>query len=108
MCPSEDEADDSGRSAIAVPVAGRQRARGAIECFADETGRGFGREQLKFAVAVAQQFAAALEILEHRSELEQANEQLRARVTTHARRGSRSPSRPAAAPPPSTRSPPNS
>ena len=46
----------------------------------EAAGRGFGRDELKFAVAVAHQFGMALEVLEHRSELEQANERLRVRL----------------------------
>ena len=73
------------RSAIAVPVPGRQRPRGAIECFRPKTEGGFGRDQLEFAVAVAHQFGMALENLEHRGELEQANEQLRMRLAAQTR-----------------------
>ncbi len=76
---------EPSRSAIAVPIPARQRPRGAFECFRPVTDSGFGRDDLEFAVAVAHQFGMALENLEHRMELEQANEQLRVRLAAQTR-----------------------
>ncbi|MEA1949781.1 MAG: sigma 54-interacting transcriptional regulator [Planctomycetota bacterium] len=81
---NRDDADES-RSAIAVPIPASQRPRGAFECFRSVTHGGFGRDDLEFAVAVAHQFGMALENLEHRMELEQANEQLRVRLAAQTR-----------------------
>ena len=84
---SADQRDgaEPNRSAIAVPVPARQRPRGAFECFRPITDSGFGRDDLEFAVAVAHQFGMALENLEYRMELEQANEQLRVRLAAQTR-----------------------
>ncbi|MBN2295133.1 MAG: sigma 54-interacting transcriptional regulator, partial [Pirellulales bacterium] len=76
---------EPNRSAIAVPIPARQRPRGAIECFRSATDNGFGRDDLEFVVAVAHQFGMALENLEHRIELEQANEQFRVRLAAQTR-----------------------
>jgi len=85
MDPRECDGVEPRQSVIAVPVPGRQRPRGALECSGPGPGRGFGHDELKFAVAVAHQFGMALEVLEHRGELEQANEQLRARLAGETR-----------------------
>ena len=77
--------DEPGRSAIVVPIPARQRPRGAFECFRPMADSGFGRDDLQFVVAVAHQFGMALENLEHRMELEQANEQLRVRLAAQTR-----------------------
>ncbi len=84
--PAEPHDDEKpNRSAIAAPIPARQRPRGAIECFRPAAEGGFEREDLQFAVAVAHQFGMALENLEHRMELEQANEQLRVRLASQTR-----------------------
>ena len=89
-----DDQHDGGapsRSAIAVPIPARQRPRGAFECFRRMKDSGFNRDDLEFAVAVAHQFGMALENLEHRMELEQANEQLRVRLAAQTRMQGNSP-----------------
>ena len=78
------EADDVG-SAVGVPVPGRVRPRGAIECYDSAKDTGFDRQDLELVVAVAHQFGMALENLEHRERLEQTNEQLRRRVSQQTR-----------------------
>ncbi|GMQ80504.1 MAG: sigma-54-dependent Fis family transcriptional regulator [Planctomycetia bacterium] len=66
--------------ALCCPIPGRARARGAIECFQPPAGERFNRSDLRFVVAAAHQIGMAVEILEHREQLEQANENLRRRL----------------------------
>jgi Nif-specific regulatory protein len=68
-----------------VPVPGRVRPRGAIDCYEAAKETGFDRQDLEFVIAVAHQFGMALENLEYREQLEQTNEQLRRRVSKHTR-----------------------
>lgn len=67
---------------LAVPIPGRQGARGAIECCRNEDREPFSRADLDFAVVVAHQAGLALENLEHRERLELANAELRRRLST--------------------------
>ena len=82
---TEHSSSEADSSAIAVPIPARQRPRGAFECFRPAAAGCFGRDDLQFVVAVAHQFGTALENLEHRMELEQANEQLRVRLAAETR-----------------------
>jgi Nif-specific regulatory protein len=67
-------------TAIGVPIPARQACLGAIECHRAERQPPFSRADLDFAVVVAHQMGAALENLEHRERLEQANVELRRRL----------------------------
>lgn len=69
---------------LAVPIPGQQSGRGAIQCHR-KLGDSFLRNDLDFAVVVAQQTGLALENLEHRERLEQANAELRRRLSASTR-----------------------
>jgi Nif-specific regulatory protein len=72
-------------SGFGVPIPGASCCRGAIECHR-ALGRGlFQRGQLDFAVVVAYQLGTALENLEHRERLEQANDQLRRQLASQTK-----------------------
>jgi Nif-specific regulatory protein len=68
---------------ISVPIPGHRQRRGAIECVRSSQGGGFTEEDLELVIASSHQAGLALENLEHRERLEEANEQLRARVRNH-------------------------
>lgn len=81
---SRDVADKqpiAGRS-LAVPMAGPQACRGAIQCHRKADREPFAEADLDFAVIVAHQTGLALENLEHRERLELANAELRRRVSS--------------------------
>jgi transcriptional regulator with GAF, ATPase, and Fis domain len=67
-------------SAISVPIPGRTSRRGAVECYRYASAGPFGREDLDLAIAIAYQVGLAIENVEHREQLELANEQLRKSV----------------------------
>lgn len=70
---------------IGVPIPGPKQCRGAIECHR-LSGRGpFSRSDLDFTVVVAHQTGLALENLEHRERLEQANAELRRRLAAQTK-----------------------
>jgi DNA-binding NtrC family response regulator len=73
---SEGEAADC-ETAISVPIPGRSTRRGAVECFRSARSGPFVREDLDLAIAIAFQVGLALENLEHREQLQLANQQLR-------------------------------
>lgn len=77
--PTPDGSVSIGR-AIGVPIPARKVCLGGIECFRDPERAPFTRADLDFAVVVAHQTGAALENLEHRERLEQANVELRRRL----------------------------
>ncbi len=81
----EDDSVEQG-TAIGVPVPGRSRPRGAIECFHADRGKRFDLADLEFMIAVAQQFGMALENLEHRERIEQSNRQLRNKLKQNTTR----------------------
>lgn len=68
---------------ISVPIPGHRQRRGAIECVRSSKSGGFTEEDLELVIATSHQTGLALENLEHRERLEEANEQLRARVRHH-------------------------
>lgn len=68
--------------ALAVPMAGPQACRGAIQCHRQDDREPFKQTDLDFAVIVAHQTGLALENLEHRERLELANAELRRRVSS--------------------------
>jgi len=72
-------------NAMGVPVPARQVCLGAMECLRDPNRAPFTRSDLDFTVVVAHQMGAALENLEHRERLEQANIELRRRLDEHNR-----------------------
>ena len=76
--------DEQLRRSIAVPIAGRRRPLGAVECLQPRSGA-FDEHDLEFVVAVAHQLAMAMENLEHRHRLEQSNAQLRGQVAAETR-----------------------
>jgi len=87
ICLNESVSGRSGKSnrhdagtAMGVPIPSRQACLGAIECHRRLGDRPFTRADLDFAVVVAHQMGAALENLEHRERLEQANIELRRRL----------------------------
>lgn len=65
---------------IGVPIPGPKSCRGAIECHRLPDRGPFSRSDLDFTVVVAHQAGLALENLEHRERLEQANAELRRRL----------------------------
>ncbi len=83
--PSESSADvldepSRASRSLAVPMAGPQACRGAIQCHRKPEREPFVEADLDFAVIVAHQTGLALENLEHRERLELANAELRRRV----------------------------
>lgn len=88
ICLNEENGSREGKStrtsqagtAMGVPIPARQSCLGAIECHRRPGNRPFTRSDLDFAVVVAHQMGAALENLEHRERLEQANIELRRRL----------------------------
>ena len=72
-------------SGIGVPIPGASCCRGAIECHRTLDGGLFQRAHLDFAVIVAYQLGIALENLEHRERLEQANVQLRRQLANQTK-----------------------
>ncbi len=83
--PVASDRADSGGSAMSVPVPGRGARRGAIECHRGSARACFEREDLDLAIAIVHQFGLALENLEHREQIELANEQLRGAVAGQTR-----------------------
>ncbi|MBM3998474.1 MAG: FHA domain-containing protein [Planctomycetes bacterium] len=75
-----DKKTSTAGTAIGIPIPARQGCRGAIECHRDLEKAPFERGDLDFAAVVAHQMGAALENLEHRERLEQANVELRRRL----------------------------
>jgi DNA-binding NtrC family response regulator len=67
--------------ALGVPIPGPRMIRGAIECHRSPKRGVFSHPDLDFAVVVAHQAGSVLENLEHRERLEQANEELRRRLS---------------------------
>lgn len=65
---------------LGVPIPGPKHCRGAIECHRLQKRGPFSRSDLDFTVVVAHQAGLALENLEHRERLEQANAELRRRL----------------------------
>ena len=70
---------------IGVPIPGPKHCRGAIECHRLPNRGPFSRSDLDFTVVVAHQAGLALENLEHRERLEQANAELRRRLASQAK-----------------------
>jgi Nif-specific regulatory protein len=80
--PGALDVSSSVGSGIGAPIPGASCCRGAIECHrALERGL-FQQGHLDFAVVVAYQLGTALENLEHRERLEQANDQLRRQLAS--------------------------
>lgn len=71
---------DDGGPALAVPIPGRTRPLGAIECYQPADDRPFARGDLEFLTAVAHQLGMAVSVLRNRQQLEQANAHLRRRL----------------------------
>jgi Nif-specific regulatory protein len=67
----------SSGTSMGVPIPGRSARRGAIECHRDGSRGSFSRADFDLAIAIVYQVGLALENLEHREQLELANEQLR-------------------------------
>ena len=72
-------------TAVGVPIPGQKACRGAIECHRLSEHEPFESSDLDFTVVVAHQAGLALENLEHRERLEQANEELRQRLASQNR-----------------------
>ena len=88
---SEDESRGDVGLALGVPILAQQGCRGAIECHRQVERHPFIRSDLDFTVVVAHQTGAALENLEHRERLEQANVELRRRLDEQSRMEGSSP-----------------
>lgn len=73
--------DQAPGSAICVPIPQRTACRGAIEVLRNSLSEPLKHSHLELAIAVARQAGLALENLEHRERLEQANVQLRSEVS---------------------------
>jgi Nif-specific regulatory protein len=72
-------------SSLSVPIPGRHGRRGAIECHRTASQPPFAQPDLDLAIAITRQAGLALENLEHRERLEQANEQYRAAAVAQTR-----------------------
>jgi transcriptional regulator with GAF, ATPase, and Fis domain len=72
-------------SALGVPILGAEHPRGAIACRRNVEKQKFLRSALDFAMVVAHQTGLALENLEHRERLEQANSELRRRLSQQSK-----------------------
>ncbi len=85
--PSSSPLDTSSSvgSGIGVPIPGASSCRGAVECHRGLDRGLFQRGHLDFAVVVAYQLGTALENLEHRERLEQANDQLRRQLASQTK-----------------------
>lgn len=73
--------DQSPGSAICVPIPNRESCRGAIEVLRNETPQPLTQSNLELCIAVARHAGLALENLEYRERLEQANVQLLSEVS---------------------------
>ena len=73
--------DQAPGSAICVPIPQRTSCRGAIEVLRNSLVEPLKQSNLELCIAVARQAGLALENLEHRERLEQANVQLRSEVS---------------------------
>lgn len=73
--------DQTPGSAICVPIPQRTSCRGAIEVLRNSLAEPLKQSNLELCIAVARQAGLALENLEHRERLEQANVQLRSEVS---------------------------
>lgn len=80
-----DEATSAAGNALAVPIPGEKSCRGAIQCHRNDDHGTFALSDLDFTIVVAHQAGLALENLEHRERLEQANKQLRRRLESQTR-----------------------
>ena len=90
--PAGDVATSSGGNgsgglgmAICVPIPHRTGRRGAIECVRNSGDKSFSHQNLELVIAIAHQFGLALENLQYRERLEQANQQLRKTVASKTR-----------------------
>ena len=70
---------------LSVPLSGRSSRLGAIECHCHSAEGAFQRDDLELAIAIARHGGLALENLEYREQLEQANQQLRETVAKQTR-----------------------
>jgi Nif-specific regulatory protein len=70
-------ASGSSGTSMGVPIPCRSARRGAVECHRDGSRGSFSRSDFDMAIAIVYQVGLALENLEHREQLELANEQLR-------------------------------
>jgi len=78
-------AQQRAASAICVPIPSQKGRKGAIELHRYDPTDPFASEELDLTIAAAHQLGLALENLQHRQQLEQANEQLRERVMSESR-----------------------
>ncbi len=72
-------------SAICVPIPLRSGCRGAIECLRTNPADPLTTSNLELCIAVARQTGLAVENLEYREQLEQANVQLRREIVGRSR-----------------------
>ncbi len=85
-------ADGSAGMVIGVPIPGRSGRRGAVECLRRVLQGPFTQDDLDLAIAIACHAGVALQNLEYREQLEQANQQLRMTVNDQHRLVGNSPS----------------
>ncbi len=81
----ETENSEVPSTALSVPIPGRSSRRGAVECHRTSGRPSFDRGDLDMAIAVVHQVGLALENLEHREQIELANEQLRQTIAGQTR-----------------------
>ncbi|MFN3189971.1 MAG: sigma 54-interacting transcriptional regulator [Aureliella sp.] len=65
---------------LAIPIPGRERPLGAIECFQPEDDRAFDVPDLEFLISVGQHIGLAIENLSQRERIQASNENLKARL----------------------------
>ena len=74
-----DESIEKG-TCLAVPIPGRDRPIGAIECFQPEDDRAFNVPDLEFLISVGQHLGLAIENVKQRERISSANRNLRSRL----------------------------
>ena len=65
---------------LGVPIPGRERPIGALECFHPEDDRAFEVADLEFLISVGQHIGLALENLQQRERIQASNENLKKRL----------------------------
>ncbi|MEZ6063656.1 MAG: sigma 54-interacting transcriptional regulator [Planctomycetaceae bacterium] len=78
--PSDTRPAGGPDTVISVPIPGRGERLGAIECVVSANHGAFDEHDLDVVIAIAGQAGLALENLNHRERLQQANQQLRTTV----------------------------
>ena len=77
--PGPDDSIEKG-TILGVPIPGRERPTGAIECFHPEEDRSFEVADLEFLISVGQHIGLAIENLQQRERISASNANLRQRL----------------------------